>query len=71
MAQFSITIPDALVPRIRKAFGHWDSAQGAWVDATAQEVLVNIKAFIKGQVSSYEATVASKNAADSVTNENW
>lgn len=73
MATLSITVPDAVVPRIKTAMGHWDNTviPAVWIDATLTDVQVAIKAFIKSQVINYETTQAAiaKNAA--VSGESW
>jgi len=56
MASLTITIPDANVPRVRTAFGHFDSITQAWVDATVADVQDAIKTFVKGRVIDYETT---------------
>ena len=44
MATLTITVPDAVVPRIRTAFGH--SVAGVWTDATVVEVQDATKVWI-------------------------
>ena len=48
MAQITIIIPDAIIPRIRAAFGLNGEV------ATADEVMTAIKTFVKGRVISFE-----------------
>lgn len=71
MAQVTITIPDTVVPRILAAFGHFNADTGMWVNATNQQVLSEVKNFLKGQVSSYETRVAAQAKSDSVSVETW
>jgi len=71
MAQLSITVPDAVIPRIRTAMGHRDSLNGPWIDATVVEVQAAIKQFIKAQVINYETTQAAQVKNTEVSQENW
>ena len=56
MASLTITIPDAVVPRIRTAFGHFEASPPVWVDATVTEVQDAIKNFVHSKVIDYETT---------------
>lgn len=71
MAQLTITIPDAVVPRIRTAMGHTDPTTQQRVDATVQEVQDAIKNFIKAQVINYETTQAAMATNSQVSSEQW
>jgi len=70
MAQLTITVPDAVIPRIRTAMGHKDS-NGQWVDATLGEVQTAIKGYIKSQVINYETTQAATVKSTEVSQEIW
>ena len=57
MATLSITVPDAVVPRIQSAFGKLRGLQdgnGDPRDATAAEVNTEIKGYLKGIVLDVE-----------------
>jgi len=69
MAQLSITVPDAVVSRIRTAMGR--SVNNVWIDATLAEVQAAIKQYIKAQVINYETTQAATVKNTEVSQENW
>jgi len=71
MAQLTITVPDAVVSRIKTAMGHLDSASQQWVDATVSDVQDAIKGFIKAQVINYETTQAAIQQRDTLSKESW
>ena len=71
MATLSITVPDAVVPRIRTAMGHTDPITQVRTDATLQEVQDAIKNFIKAQVINYESGVEAILKRDQVSGEIW
>jgi len=61
MAQLTITVPDAVVPRIRAAFGRRDINNPAvWVPATVVELQDAIKDFVRERVVNYETTLAAE-----------
>lgn len=68
MANLSITVPDATVPRIREAFGR-RNAQGVLVPATALELTDAIKAFIRSRVVDHETTLQAETARETLTAE--
>lgn len=70
MATLSIDIPDNAVPRLRAAFGHFDSNQ-QWVDATAAEVTARVKGFLREQVINYETTKAAMAIREAKAKEQW
>lgn len=71
MANLTITVPDAVVPRIRTAMGHTDPITQVRIDATLQEVQDAIKNFIKAQVINYESGVEAILKRDQVSGEVW
>ena len=71
MATLSITVPDAVVPRIRTAMGHTDPITLQRIDATVQEVQDAIKTFIKAQVINYESGVEAATVRNAVSGEVW
>lgn len=71
MAQLTITVPDAVVPRIKTAMGHFQGSPAVWVDATVSDVQDAIKNFIKAQVVNYETTQAAIAKNSSVSSEQW
>lgn len=71
MAQFQITIPDAVIPRIRDAFGHEDLVTKQWVLATPAEVQAAIKGYLRSVVKQYEAMQALRLKETEVNNETW
>ena len=56
MATLTITVPDAVVTRIRDAFGHHELPvrTSPWIPATLAEIQTAIKSFIKEKVVAYE-----------------
>lgn len=72
MATITITVPDAVVPRILTAFGHWDPVNiGTWIPADQVAMKAALKDFAKQQVLSYESGQARIAAAASVSAEVW
>jgi hypothetical protein len=74
MAAITITVPDAVVPRILVAFGHWGTdpaTLGIWVNADAPAMQAAIKAWVKQQVLQYEANLAQTTKATTVNAEVW
>ena len=67
MAQLTITVPDAVVPRIRTAFGH-DSESG-WVLATVTELQAAIRGYVQSRVRDYEGAAARAQAQGVVDDE--
>jgi hypothetical protein len=65
MANFTITLPDAVVPRIRAAFG--DGKQ----PASVADVQAAIKTFIQRRVVDFEAQQAEDSARRTVGAEQW
>ena len=55
MANFSLTVPDVAVSRIRKAFGRPD-VNGVWQDASLADVQAVIKSFVIQRLVDYETT---------------
>ena len=70
MANLTITIPDAIVPRIQAAFGHSDDL-GGWVPASLQEVKDAIRGHVKGKVVSYEGNLAAAQSTSATNAEAW
>jgi hypothetical protein len=71
MATLTITVPDAVVPRIRTAMGHFDVPTNTWIDATVVEVQAAIKVFIKSKVIEYESTQQAMATRGQVSGEIW
>lgn len=72
MASLTITVPDAVVPRIRVAMGREDpSNPGTRINATVEDIQTAIKQFIKSQVINYETTLAAMQKRDTVSQETW
>lgn len=71
MADFVITIPDAVVTRIRLAFGSNDPESGVRVPATTIEVRAVLKNYLKSHVIEYETGEAAKVKRESVGGETW
>ena len=71
MAQLTITIPDAAVPRIRRAFGRLNPLTNEWADATAAEVLEVIKTTIKSRVLEYELGLDAMQNRETKSKEQW
>lgn len=78
MANLTITIPDAVIPRVQTAFGRTVSSGplGAQptrvhVDATLTEVQAQVKAWVKQKVQAYEGDLANQVKSDSVSAEVW
>lgn len=65
MASITITVPDAVVPRIRAAFGAPGPA------ATVAQVEVRIKDFVKNIVKQYEAQQEADSVKVTVDAEVW
>ena len=71
MAQLTITVPDAVVARIRTALGRRDPLTSVWVDATQQEVLDRIKGFLKSQVIEHEVALDALQSRATKSQEGW
>jgi len=71
MANLTITIPDAVVPRIRTAMGHFDVPTATWVDATVNDIQAAIKVFVKQRVIEYESAQQAMATRSSVSGETW
>ena len=71
MASLTITVPDAVVSRIRTAFGRTDPNTGIRVPATTQEIEAALKSSVKGTVLEYEASIAANLKRDAVGGETW
>ena len=71
MANLTVTIPDAVVPRIRKAFGSRDPTTLQRIDADMPAVLERVKSFIKSQVIEYEISEGAKTKRDEISKEVW
>ena len=72
MAQLTITIPDAVVQRIKTAFGRTDPQNPTqWIDATVADVQGTIKAFVKGQVVNYETRIVADETRTQKSQESW
>lgn len=70
MAQFTITIPDAIVPRIQAAFRHVDGF-GRTVPASLNMIEGIIRQYIKKRVRDYEANIFSDQKAQEIDKESW
>ena len=71
MATLILTVPDAVVNRIRIAFGHDDPITGARVLATIAEIQARLKSFVKQTVMLYEGEQDTKAAYTRIGNELW
>ena len=72
MATLEITIPDAVVPRIRLAVGRANAFAGQpIVPATVAQVQDACKQFLKGLVAAQAGESASKDAQNAITEEAW
>lgn len=71
MAQLTFTVPDAVVARIRAAFGHNDPTTGERLPASVAEVQATVKSYVKGVVLEYEVALQAKTARDTVGQEDW
>ena len=71
MASMTITVPDAVVPRLRQAFGRNDPSTGNRIPATVAEIEAAIKSWTKGIVLEYETSVAANIKRDAVGGEIW
>ena len=80
MATLTITVPDAVVPRIREAFGHLATPvrTSPWIPATVLEVQNAIKTFVKEKVVAYEGTTIKETSnvkfltdIQTIRNESW
>ncbi len=71
MATLTITVADALVPRIRTAFGHNDPVTGVRILATVAEIQDELKALIKGRVLEYETLLVANQKRSDVGSETW
>ena len=72
MATFSVTVPDAVVARIRTAFGHFDnSVPPIWIDGTVADVQAACKALLKSGVLEYEVRAAALTQRDTNNAEVW
>lgn len=72
MATFTVTIPDATVPRIRASFPKIDPQNvGKTIPATPAQVIDEIKIWLKAHVEDYEADQAAVTKRDTVRNETW
>jgi hypothetical protein len=67
MANLTLTVPDALVPRILAAFGQTDPISGANTPALPADVVADFKAVIMARVTDYEAQQARRLAAAKAT----
>lgn len=65
MANITFTVPDAVVPRIRAAFGRNGTS------ATVAEVQAVLKSYIQGTVAQYEAGLLSASTVSNVSQESW
>jgi hypothetical protein len=70
MATLSITVPDAVVSRIKAAFGSTDPLTGVRSASSAQ-VVDAIKSYVKTTVQSYEAREAAKTTDAAIGQEAW
>lgn len=71
MATLSVTIPDAVVPRIQAAFGHLDPITHLLVLATVADVQAAIKTHLKNRVTDFEASNSAETTRTSVDAEAW
>lgn len=72
MATLTLTIPDAVVPRIRAAYGRRDINNPAiWINATVAEVEAAVKAQIKERVINHETTLAAETERATRSAEAW
>lgn len=71
MATLNITVPDAVVPRIRDAFGHNDLVTGVRIPATVSEVTDALKAYVKGVVLEYETAKQANTTRNNISQEDW
>lgn len=69
MATLTFTVPDAVVPRIKDAFGK--VIGGVRVPATTQEVLDILKNYLHSGTADYEAGVMATQKRSDVSNEVW
>lgn len=70
MADFTITVPDAVVPRIRDAFGTKE-ANGTITPATLDQVRAAVKEFMRRRVLEFEASEAALAKRAEVEDEQW
>lgn len=72
MATITFTIPDTAVPRVQIAFGHADpNNPGQWINATNQEVMDQLKAWMKGRTIDYEVAIGAVNSRNLKAQEVW
>lgn len=72
MASFIVTVPDAVVPRIQQAFGHFDgSLPPTWILGTVADVQAFVKNDIKSRVLEYETSQTAQTKRDAVNGEVW
>lgn len=72
MATISFTIPDTAVPRVQAAFGRADpNNPGQWINATNQEVLDQMKSWMKGRTIDYEVAIGAMNSRTTKAQEVW
>lgn len=73
MASFTVTVPDAVVPRIQQAFGHFDNTQSppVWILGTLADVQAFVKNDIKSRVLEYETSQTAQTKRDAVNGEVW
>ena len=71
MANFTITIPDAAVPRLKTAMGHYEGTPKVWVDATLADIQAELKRYLKSQVINHETTQAGVAKNAEVSAESW
>lgn len=77
MANITITVPDAAVPRILNAMGSWvydpanPSTPPVWTPATNAQAVAQVKAYVKQKVRDYEAQQAQITKAATVDAEVW
>ena len=68
----SVDIVQDKVVRIRVALGHFDnSIPPVWIDATAQDVMDQLKSFLKGSVIEYDTAIAANIKRGQVGGEIW
>lgn len=70
MANITLTVPDAAVPRIRDAFGH-PNLDGTRTPATVAEVQATLQNYIKGCVVEYETAKQAMATRNAIGQENW
>jgi hypothetical protein len=72
MAVLSVTIPDAVVPRIREAFGHQDpNNPTVRIPATVADVQAAVKGYLKSRVIDFEIGEQADVTRLTKSGENW